>query len=105
MPIYEYECEECQNIFEEWQRNHECNEAACPECGGKAGRVISPTSFVLKGGGWYTTDYARKKPAANTKGPLTPPAVSGAGKEAAASSGPKNLAEKAASAATSGNAP
>ena len=99
MPIYEYECEKCHNNFEEWQKNHECREAVCPVCGGKAERVISPTSFVLKGGGWYTTDYARKKATANTKGPLAPPPSGGA----AASSAPKNLAEKAVSAATAGD--
>lgn len=101
MPIYEYECKSCGNTFEEWQKNHECREAVCPECGGKAERFISETAFVLKGGGWYTTDYARKPAASNTKGPLVPPA---AGAASDSSSGPKSLAEKAVSSASSSKA-
>lgn len=30
----------------------------CPGCGGKLRKMISNTSFVLKGTGWYATDYA-----------------------------------------------
>jgi predicted nucleic acid-binding Zn ribbon protein len=37
----------------------------CPKCKGKVERVVSRTSFVLKGSGWYATDYARK-PASST---------------------------------------
>ena len=57
MPIYEYACESCDNIFEEWQTGYEERELPCPECGGKSKRLISNTSFVLKGTGWYTSDY------------------------------------------------
>ena len=59
MPIYEYRCGECEQIFEEWQTGFEERELPCPVCGGKARRLISNTSFVLKGTGWYTTDYCR----------------------------------------------
>lgn len=31
----------------------------CPDCGGTMHKLISQTSFVLKGTGWYVTDYAR----------------------------------------------
>ena len=51
MPIYEYECQECKEVFEEWQKNHEAREAPCPFCGGTGQRFISSTAFVLKGGG------------------------------------------------------
>lgn len=64
MPIYEYRCRDCEQIFEEWQRNHEDVEAPCPVCGGEAQRIISNTSFVLKGTGWYVTDYANGRSAA-----------------------------------------
>lgn len=59
MPIYEYRCGDCEQIFEEWQTGFEERELTCPVCGGKARRLISNTSFVLKGTGWYTTDYCR----------------------------------------------
>lgn len=58
MPIYEYRCEECQQTFEEWQQDFEEREVRCPVCGNPAKRMISNTSFILKGSGWYATDYA-----------------------------------------------
>lgn len=58
MPIYEYCCKDCEQIFEEWQKNHEDRSVNCPVCGGEAERIISNTSFVLKGSGWYVTDYS-----------------------------------------------
>ena len=61
MPIYEYRCEDCQQIFEEWQKHFEDQEVTCPVCNGNAKRLISHTSFILKGSGWYVTDYARGK--------------------------------------------
>ena len=61
MPIYEYRCQDCQQIFEEWQKHFEDVQANCPVCGGYAKRLISNTSFILKGSGWYVTDYARGK--------------------------------------------
>jgi predicted nucleic acid-binding Zn ribbon protein len=32
----------------------------CPSCGGALNKLISHTSFILKGTGWYATDYGRK---------------------------------------------
>ncbi|MGE4553523.1 MAG: FmdB family zinc ribbon protein [Desulfovibrionaceae bacterium] len=58
MPIYEYRCEECQQTFEEWQQDFEEREVPCPICGSPGKRMISNTSFILKGSGWYVTDYA-----------------------------------------------
>jgi putative FmdB family regulatory protein len=57
MPIYEYNCQECKQIFEEWQKDYEERDIPCPVCGGNASRIISSTSFVLKGGGWYASGY------------------------------------------------
>lgn len=62
MPIYEYQCQACQAQFEEWQSGFEEKEMECPECGKPAKRLISHTSFQLKGSGWYVTDYAGKNP-------------------------------------------
>ena len=59
MPIYEYGCDSCDHVFEEWQTGFEERELECPECGGRSRRLISNTSFVLKGSGWYVTDYSR----------------------------------------------
>jgi putative FmdB family regulatory protein len=58
MPIYEYSCKRC-GVFEVTQRITESPLARCPTCDGDVHRLISQTSFVLKGSGWYITDYAR----------------------------------------------
>ncbi len=58
MPIYEYRCPKC-GTFETMQRITEPALKRCPTCKSKVERMISSTSFVLKGSGWYATDYAR----------------------------------------------
>ena len=98
MPIYEYECEKCGITFEAMQSISAkplktCNGLGCDDKDdGKVHRVVSASGFILKGSGWYTSDYpseARKKgweqeskqssggadtskaPTANTKAPTT----------------------------------
>lgn len=62
MPIYEYRCTACKNLFEEWAKSFDSPEhEPCPKCGGDATRVISRTSFVLEGSGWYVTEYGNRK--------------------------------------------
>ena len=66
MPIYEYECEKCRTTFEAMQAISarplkNCNKLNCK---GKVHRLVSASGFILKGSGWYTSDYpseARKK--------------------------------------------
>ena len=61
MPVYEYRCGKCGHEFEELQRITDDPIRKCPKCGKPAvERLISRSSFVLKGSGWYVTDYARK---------------------------------------------
>ncbi len=57
MPIYEYQCQKCQNIFEVFHRIDEEVNPACPKCLAEARRIISATNFVLKGSGFYVNDY------------------------------------------------
>ena len=59
MPIYEYKCDKC-GTFEATQRITGKPLSRCPTCKGKVKKLISNTSFQLKGTGWYVTDYARK---------------------------------------------
>jgi putative FmdB family regulatory protein len=64
MPIYEYECMNCGKQCEVIQKFNDEPLSTCPECGGHMHKLISQTSFILKGTGWYVTDYAsssRKK--------------------------------------------
>lgn len=62
MPIYEYACERCKKEFEVEQRITEEPLKRCPSCRStKIKRLISQTSFVLKGGGWYSDLYSSSK--------------------------------------------
>src|SRR5258706_14739506 len=59
MPTYEYQCGKC-GVFEPSQRINDAALTKCPTCRRKVRRLISSTSFQLKGTGWYVTDYAKK---------------------------------------------
>ncbi|MDR3641086.1 MAG: zinc ribbon domain-containing protein [Humidesulfovibrio sp.] len=74
MPIYEYNCQDCKQIFEEWQKDYEERDIPCPVCGGNASRIISSTSFVLKGGGWYASGYSGAASNAEGSGTAKPAA-------------------------------
>lgn len=59
MPLYEYRCGKCGKVFEVLQKFSDAPLTTHPECGGKVERLVSASSFQLKGGGWYATDYAK----------------------------------------------
>ena len=64
MPTYEYQCEKCERVFEVRQRITEPPLTSHEACGGRVKRLLSPAPFILKGEGWYVTDYpsaSRKK--------------------------------------------
>jgi len=64
MPIYEYECSQCGQIEEVIQKFSDKPLTRCGHCSGKLHKLISHSTFHLKGTGWYVTDYAKKS--ANT---------------------------------------
>ncbi len=58
MPIYEYECRQCQHKMEKIQKLSDSPLVDCPECGQpELKKLISAAAFRLKGGGWYETDF------------------------------------------------
>jgi len=64
VPTYEYQCDQCHRTFEIRQRITAAPLTRCEVCGGPLRRLLSPAPFILKGEGWYVTDYpsaARKK--------------------------------------------
>jgi putative FmdB family regulatory protein len=64
MPIYEYLCARCEHEFEREQRITDAPVKTCPKCRSRrVKRLISQTSFVLKGSGWYADGYGSKKDA------------------------------------------
>ena len=59
MPIYEYQCEGCGEVFELIQKFSDQPITVHEKCGGHVHRLLSAPSFRLKGSGWYATDYAK----------------------------------------------
>lgn len=69
MPIYEYLCEACGTLTELIQKVGEPSPRKCPECGSrKIARLVSRTSFRLKGGGWYADLYSTPQKDGERKG-------------------------------------
>lgn len=60
MPNYDYECEDCGYVFEEFQSMMEDPLSVCPKCGGKLRRLIGAgAGLIFKGSGFYITDYKK----------------------------------------------
>ena len=58
MPIYEYQCQNCQHELEALQKISEDPKRDCPACGRPdLKKKVSAAAFRLKGGGWYETDF------------------------------------------------
>ena len=61
MPIYEYQCRDCNHLLDALQKINEEPLIDCPNCGGSAlKRLISAPNFRLKGQGWYETDFKKE---------------------------------------------
>jgi putative FmdB family regulatory protein len=60
MPIYEYQCLDCGILHEIIQKMSDKPLMRCPRCSGKLQKLISQSTFHLKGSGWYATDYSKK---------------------------------------------
>lgn len=100
MPIYEYKCTSCCKVHEVIQKFSDPALTVCPDCAGPLEKLISATSFVLKGGGWYKDGYASssgagagkdassEKPAATT--PAAPAAAPSSDKSSSSSDKPSS---------------
>jgi putative FmdB family regulatory protein len=91
MPIYEYECTKCHKHFEIMRKISDDPLTSCRECGGELKKLITNTSFVLKGSGWYVTDYpsAERKKAIEAKKPKTEAKDKGSASDKKTDSGKK----------------
>ena len=67
MPVYEYQCSACGQVEEAFQKISEPPLESCSQCRGQLKKIISQSTFHLKGSGWYVTDYGGKKAGAETK--------------------------------------
>ena len=92
MPLYEYKCEKCGDIFEVMQKFADDPVTVHEKCGGNVERLISAPSFHFKGSGFYITDYGKGggKPADNgaSQKPDSAGSKSSSGAESGASSTP-----------------
>jgi putative FmdB family regulatory protein len=95
MPTYDYECEKCGLVFEEFQRITEPPLTVCkkPGCGGAVKRLISPgAGFLFKGSGFYSTDYRSESYKKQAKSDTAQPAAG----SKPADTGKKNAENKSA---------
>ena len=59
LPIYEYKCKNCEQTFDVLQKINSDPVQKCVHCDGDVEKLISASSFQLKGSGWYVTDYKK----------------------------------------------
>ena len=69
MPIYEYQCTKCGEVFEAFQKITDEPLTQCKFCQARVEKLISQSSFQLKGTGWYLTDYAHKSSSGGSEKP------------------------------------
>ncbi|MBB5347647.1 zinc ribbon domain-containing protein [Desulfoprunum benzoelyticum] len=69
MPVYEYECSDCHKVFEVQQKISDAPLSVCPECDGSVKKLMSMSSFQLKGGGWYADGYSSSSGGAGKSAP------------------------------------
>jgi len=112
VPTYDYRCDRCERTFEIRQRISAEPLTTCDRCGGPIRRLLSAAPFILKGGGWYVTDYpsagrkkgmeAEKKSSGDA---ASSPAPATTGTDAAASTGASSKSEKKSDGTSSDPAP
>ncbi len=72
MPLYEYQCVQCGERVEIIQKVSDPPYTHCPKCGSEMRKLFSPPALQFKGSGFYKTDYATPKPAAESKSDSKP---------------------------------
>lgn len=93
MPVYEYQCTECGQIEEAFQKISDSPLKTCSHCKGHLKKLISQCTFHLKGTGWYVTDYGGKKTESKRK-PDTKSDVKSSAKSSAKSKEAKPTSKK-----------
>lgn len=65
MPLYDYQCSNCQHVVEVRHGFDDKYAEACPRCGGELTRLINPAPIIFKGSGFYVTDSRKKEPSSS----------------------------------------
>lgn len=107
MPIYEYACEKCGKQIDVMQKVNDPAPETCEACGaqGTLARMVSRTSFVLKGGGWYSDLYGSTKKDGGSSSSSSTASTSATSSATAPSSGPSGSGTGGTSGSSSGSAP
>lgn len=107
MPIYEYQCPSCGHRFDAIQKFSDDPIRVCPQCGkDEVKKLVSATSFVLKGGGWYKDHYGLKPGGASeSSGGSSSASSSGSTSEASAPAASAPAAPAAAPASAPASTP
>jgi putative FmdB family regulatory protein len=98
MPLYEYKCRQCGEIFEVLQKFSDPKLKVHAACGGVVERLLSSPAFQFKGTGWYVTDYARHGSDHGKNGGSSKSENGGSSKSDSAPSKPAETAKPAGSA-------
>ncbi len=72
MPIYEYRCQKCAQLYEKREGFDAPARQKCPTCGGQAHRVLHAAPIVFKGSGFYVTDNRSSAPKAESEAKTEP---------------------------------
>jgi putative FmdB family regulatory protein len=115
VPLYEYQCQQCQHRFEKIQSFSAAPETVCPKCGGVLEKLISAPAIQFKGAGWYVSDYSAKGAASKKaftaesgggdSGAATSPSTNGDSTAASKKGGDSTAATTTANAATTTASP
>lgn len=92
MPLYEYGCENCGKITEVMQKFSDAPLEKCPECEAPVQKLMSRTSFQLKGTGWYSTDYKKKSSPSHSAPPSSSSTVTASDSSSAVPATPATTA-------------
>ncbi len=68
MPLYEYQCQQCNRRIEKIQKYSDAPLTTCPHCSGTLERTLTAPAVQFKGSGWYKDLYSSAKPAASGSG-------------------------------------
>src|SRR5215471_6745276 len=101
MPLYEYQCLECDHQFEVIRKFSDPPVEKCKKCGGPVRKLMSSPAIQFKGSGWYVTDYARKGSGGGESKPDSSAADSGPKGDSSEKSEKSDKSEKTAPASSS----
>jgi putative FmdB family regulatory protein len=99
MPLYEYQCQQCNRRTEKIQKFSDAELTVCPHCGGALERTITAASVQFAGGGWYKDLYSSAKPAGASSSTSTDSSSTAAAPSTSAPAAPATAAAPAPAAA------